>query len=108
MGEMAYFFQIADIAFMGGSLVPVGGHNLGPHFFNFSDITRQLVDKKACQIIHDETELATHVLQLLGSSEQRHTMGMAAFDVVAANQGALEKSLTAIDTVLARLPQRYA
>ncbi len=118
MGEMAYFFQIADIAFMGGSLVPVGGHNLlepaalakptliGPHFFNFSDITRQLVDKKACQVIHDETELATQVLQLLGSPDQRHTMGMAAFDVVAANQGALEKSVTAIDTVLATLPQR--
>ena len=75
-----------------GSLVPVGGHNLlepaalakptliGPHFFNFSDITRQLVDKKACQVIHDESELATHVLQLFSSPEQRHTMGMAAFD----------------------------
>jgi 3-deoxy-D-manno-octulosonic-acid transferase len=118
MGEMAYYFQIADVAFMGGSLVPVGGHNLlepaalakptliGPHFFNFSDITRQLVDKKACQVIPDETELATHVLQLLGSPEQQHTMGMAAFDVVAANQGALSKSVIAIKRILSQQPQR--
>lgn len=118
MGEMAYYFQIADIAFMGGSLVPVGGHNLlepaalakptliGPHFFNFSDITKQLVDKKACQIVGDEVELATQVLHWFAAPEQRQTSGMAAFDVVAANQGALAKSLTAIDSVLATLPQR--
>jgi 3-deoxy-D-manno-octulosonic-acid transferase len=118
MGEMAYFFQIADIAFMGGSLVPVGGHNLlepaalakptliGPHFFNFSDITKQLVAKKACQIVSSEIELATNVLRLFASPDQRQTMGMAAFDVVAANQGALEKSLIAIDRVLSALPQR--
>ncbi len=112
MGEMAYYFQIADLAFMGGSLVPVGGHNLlepaalakatliGPHFFNFSDITRQLVEKKACRLVHNENELATTVLELLSTKEECHKMGMQGFDVVAANQGALAKSLSEIEKVM--------
>jgi len=112
MGEMAYYFQIADVAFMGGSLVPVGGHNLlepaalakptliGPHFFNFSDITKQLTHKKACRVVLDADELATDTVQLLTSTELQHEMGMAAFDVVAANQGALSKSVIAIKRIL--------
>jgi 3-deoxy-D-manno-octulosonic-acid transferase len=118
MGEMAYYFQIADIAFMGGSLVAVGGHNLlepaalgkptliGPYFFNFNDITKQLTQKKACRIIQDVSELTQNIMQLLTSPELRHEMGMAAFDVVAANQGALKKSLTAISGILAKTAQR--
>ena len=112
MGEMAYYFQIADLAFMGGSLVPVGGHNLlepaalakptliGPHFFNFNDITRQLVEKKACYIIQNDDELARNVITLLRSEEQRLEMGMVGFDVVAANQGAIAKSLAAISKIV--------
>lgn len=114
MGEMAYYFQMADLAFMGGSLVPVGGHNLlepaalakptliGPHYFNFSDITRQLIAKQACQVIHNDDELAVTVQELLLSKEKQHQMGMAAFDVVAANQGALEKSLNALESILSQ------
>jgi 3-deoxy-D-manno-octulosonic-acid transferase len=114
MGEMAYYFQMADLAFMGGSLVPVGGHNLlepaalakptliGPHYFNFSDITRQLIAKQACQVIHNDDELATTVQELLLAKEKQHQMGMAAFDVVAANQGALEKSLNALESILSQ------
>ncbi|WP_024872155.1 lipid IV(A) 3-deoxy-D-manno-octulosonic acid transferase [Tolumonas lignilytica] len=114
MGEMAYYFQMADLAFMGGSLVPVGGHNLlepaalakptliGPHYFNFSDITRQLIAKQACQVIHNDDELAATVQELLLAKEKQHQMGMAAFDVVAANQGALEKSLNALESILSQ------
>ena len=97
---------------MGGSLVPVGGHNLlepaalakptliGPHFFNFNDITRQLVEKKACYIIQNDDELARNVITLLRSEEQRLEMGMVGFDVVAANQGAIAKSLAAISKIV--------
>lgn len=109
MGEMASYFQMADIAWMGGSFVPVGGHNLlepaalakptliGPHFYNFSDITRQLVTKQACHVVQDEHELATELLSLFRDDGLRQSMGMAGFDVVTANQGALEKSLKAIE-----------
>lgn len=104
MGEMPLLFQASDLAFMGGSLVPIGGHNLlepaslgkptliGPHYFNFQDVTRQLCDSKACVIVNDEQELADTVLELLQDEEKRQQMGMQAFDVVAANQGALLKT----------------
>ena len=112
MGEMAYYFQMADIAFMGGSFVAIGGHNLlepaalakptliGPHFFNFTDITNQLVDKRACFIVENYEALASRVIELLKNSELQHDMGMAGFDVVTANQGALAKSLKAIESLL--------
>ena len=110
MGEMALLFQAADVAFMGGSLVPVGGHNLlepaslgkptliGPHYFNFSDVTRQLSEKRGCHVVANADELAQELIQLLGDESRRQQMGMAAFDVVAANQGALVKTRQAIST----------
>lgn len=113
MGEMAYYFQMADIAFMGGSFVSVGGHNLlepaalakptliGPNFFNFTDITNQLVDKKACFIVENQEELAQQIMKLFSDHDLQHDMGMAGFDVVTANQGALEKSLKAVKSLLA-------
>ena len=108
MGEMPLLFQACDLAFMGGSLVPVGGHNLlepaslgkptliGLHYFNFTDVTRQLCDSKACIIAEDAQALGATVLELLQDEEKRQQMGMRAFDVVAANQGAQAKTLAAI------------
>ena len=109
MGEMPLLFQLSDLAFMGGSLVPVGGHNLlepaslgkptliGPHSFNFADVTRQLCDRKACLQVADAEELGEAICRLLADAEMRQQMGMAAFDVVEANQGAKAKTLDAID-----------
>lgn len=113
MGELPVLFQLCDLAFMGGSLVPVGGHNLlepaslgkpcliGPHYFNFGDITRQLLDRKGGLIVADAGELGEQVSALLGDEPRRQRMGMAAFDVVAANQGALARTLTALQPLLA-------
>lgn len=109
MGEMPLLFQTADVAFMGGSLVPVGGHNLlepaslgkptliGPHYFNFTDITRQLVDKGACQIIANHDELATQLNGLFADPERAQQMGTAGFDVVNANQGAQSRTIRALE-----------
>ena len=108
MGEMPLLFQAADVAFMGGSLVPIGGHNLlepaslgkptliGPHYFNFSDVTRQLSDQKGCLIIQNSDELAKRLLELLQDKQLQQKMGMKAFDVVHANQGAQRRTLQAI------------
>jgi 3-deoxy-D-manno-octulosonic-acid transferase len=115
MGEMPLLFQACDLAFMGGSLVPIGGHNLlepaslgkptliGPHYFNFQDVTRQLYDSKACVIVDDAQALAAIVLALLLDEEKRQQMGMRAFDVVAANQGAQVKTQRAIVRILKEL-----
>ncbi len=108
MGEMPLLLQASDVAFVGGSLVPIGGHNLlepaslgkptliGPHFFNFADVTRQLCDSKACEVVADADALAASLITLLQDEDKRQQMGMRAFDVVAANQGAQAKTLTAI------------
>ena len=112
MGEMPLLFQAADVAFMGGSLVPIGGHNLlepaslgkptliGPHYFNFNEVTRQLSEKKGCHVVSSSDELAQELIVLLTDETLRQQMGMAAFDVVAANQGALKKTQKAIISLL--------
>ena len=108
MGEMPLLLQACDVAFVGGSLVPIGGHNLlepaslgkptliGPHYFNFADVTRQLCDSKACDVVADADALAASLITLLQDEDKRQQMGMRAFDVVAANQGAQAKTLAAI------------
>ncbi len=112
MGELPALFQLAEVAFMGGSLVPVGGHNLlepaslgkpcliGPHYFNFADITRQLLERKASLVVTDAEMLGRTVSDLLDDEARRKQMGMAAFDVVAANQGALARTLAALHPLL--------
>ena len=112
MGEMPLLLQASDVAFVGGSLVPIGGHNLlepaslgkatltGPHYFNFADVTRQLCDSKACAVVADADALAASLITLLQDEEKRQQMGMRAFDVVAANQGALRKTTLAISSLL--------
>ena len=118
MGEMPLLLQACDVAFIGGSLVPIGGHNLlepaslgkptltGPHYFNFVDVTRQLCDSKACEVVADADTLATSLITLLQDEEKRQQMGMRAFDVVAANQGAQAKTLAEISRCCALKPRR--
>lgn len=107
MGEMLVLLGAADICFMGGSLVgnKVGGHNLlepaaiglptiiGPSFFNFTDITKQLCKASATTIINNSTELGNQVIYLLTNKEQQEQQGKAALKVVEENQGAITKTL---------------
>lgn len=112
MGELPLMLAAADVAFMGGSFVPVGGHNLlepaalgkpcliGPYYFNFSDITQQLVIGGGAIVVQDEDALAVQVLDLLQHPAVCQRMGAAAQHVVAANRGALQRTLHALETVL--------
>ena len=112
MGELPVMFAAADLAFVGGSLVPVGGHNLlepaalgraaltGPHHFNFSDITAQLCARGAVQEVADAAMLAQTVSTLLGDPGARDAMGEAGQAVVQANQGALARTMMALEGVL--------
>lgn len=96
----------ADLTFVGGSLVKVGGHNLlepaalgkpcltGPAYFNFSDITRQLVAQGGGLVVADEHELGNRVSALLADGGARRTMGEQARAVVLRNQGALARTLS--------------
>lgn len=106
MGELPLMMAAADLAFVGGSLVPVGGHNLlepaalgkpcltGPAFFNFSDITRQLVAQGGAAVVEDAAALGNSVSKLLGDASARRHMGEQARAVVLRNQGALARTLS--------------
>jgi 3-deoxy-D-manno-octulosonic-acid transferase len=112
LGELAEFYAAADVAFVGGSLVAIGGHNLlepaalglpvlsGPEQFNSPELARALRAQGALTIVHDAAELAGALTRLLADPQARATQGAAGRAAIAANRGALERLLSLID----RLP----
>jgi 3-deoxy-D-manno-octulosonic-acid transferase len=105
LGELLDFYAAADVAFVGGSLVPIGGHNLlepaalglpilaGPHNSNSAEAARQLVANGAAQIVQSPQDLGEKVATLFGEPDTRARMGAAGRDFVEANKGALTKLL---------------
>ncbi len=103
MGELKLFSIAADIAFVGGSLVPTGGHNVlepaaagvpvlfGPHMFNFSEIAELLLEKGAAIQVENETELAEEVINLFQHAEIRSELGEKGPRFVEENRGALKR-----------------
>ncbi len=112
LGELTEFYAAADLAFVGGSLVPVGGHNLlepaalglavlaGPHQFNSPDIARALSDCGALTTVSDANELALALERLLGDPELRARQGRNARAAVEANRGALADLLVVVETLV--------
>jgi len=111
MGELPAFFAAADAAFVGGSLVPVGGHNLleaaavgvpvavGPHVFNFAQITELMISEGAAVQVEDERALARSMWEWLGNAAIRARVGEQGRRVVRANQGALQRLLDLVEGV---------
>ncbi|MFU8820978.1 MAG: lipid IV(A) 3-deoxy-D-manno-octulosonic acid transferase [Gammaproteobacteria bacterium] len=105
LGELPMFYAAADVAFVGGSLVPIGGHNLlepaalgmpvisGPHNFNAQDIAALLQEAGGLQLVADAAELGAAVATLLGDPGLRQEYGARAREMVADSGGALEKLL---------------
>lgn len=105
MGELLLMFGASDLAFIGGSLVPNGGHNLvepaawglplvsGPSQFNFAEVSRLLLDRGALRLAADAPALAEALITLLENEAERQRMGKAAQAVADANRGALEATL---------------
>lgn len=112
LGELGRFYACADVAFVGGSLQPVGGHNLlepaavgvpiltGPHLHNFSDIARQLSAAGAMEIVDSPEVLGERLVDLLGSAGLRAQMGEAGRALVVDGRGALERTWQAISDSL--------
>ena len=103
MGELMILYGIADIAFVGGSLVETGGHNLlepavwrlpiisGPHLFNFAEVDKLMSAADALIKVGSENELAAKVDGLLSAPELSDRVGEAAFKVVEQNRGSMER-----------------
>ena len=112
MGELLFLYALADIAFVGGSLVANGGHNLlepaalgkpvlsGPHLFNFLEIAAQLRAAGALSEVADAAALAQRVAQLWREPEAAQAMRAAGQGVMQANQGALARLLAGLERLL--------
>ncbi|WP_422420685.1 lipid IV(A) 3-deoxy-D-manno-octulosonic acid transferase [Pseudomonas sp. GZD-222] len=112
MGELLFLYALADIAFVGGSLVPNGGHNLlepaalslpvisGPHLFNFLEIAAMLRDAGALQEVDDAQGLAAEIRRLIELPQDARRMGEAGRAVMKANQGALQRLLDGLGRLL--------
>ncbi|HLQ24559.1 MAG TPA: lipid IV(A) 3-deoxy-D-manno-octulosonic acid transferase [Acidiferrobacterales bacterium] len=108
MGELQLLFAAADVAFIGGSLVATGGHNLleasalgipvifGPHMFNFDEISRMALAHGAGRQVRNQIELSEAITAYLGDSNLRHNAGEAGKKMVEENRGALAKTLTSL------------
>ena len=103
MGELMMLYAAADVAFVAGSLQPVGGHNLlepaalgvpiltGPHNFNGEDVFRKMREAGAVRVVTDAETLAEALLALLADAGARRGMGEKGFAVVRENRGALDR-----------------
>lgn len=114
MGELMTFFGACDIAFVGGSLVANGGHNMiepaawgkptlsGLSVFNFAEVSRLLAEAGGLSLVEDAAALAESVIVLMKNPEQAQQMGLSAQQVAEANRGALERLLAVIDNSLSQ------
>ena len=108
MGELAACYAYADIAFVGGSLADVGGHNLleavrgdaavvmGPHLYNLDDLAQEFIAADAMQVVQSAEALTQTLAQLLHNPAERAAMARRARQVLQSNQGALERTLQLI------------
>ncbi|MCY3817886.1 MAG: lipid IV(A) 3-deoxy-D-manno-octulosonic acid transferase [Gammaproteobacteria bacterium] len=111
MGQLLYWYGVAQVAFLGGSLVPVGGHNpieaaihgtpmlMARHRFNFAEITEQF-EEAHCLGLVDAESLTGAVADLLDDPERRRSQGEAAREVVDANRGASEELLKRLEEII--------
>ncbi|MFC1689207.1 lipid IV(A) 3-deoxy-D-manno-octulosonic acid transferase [Pseudomonadota bacterium] len=112
MGELLLFYAACDVAFVGGSIDKIGGQNVlepaalgkpvivGPHTFNFKEITGLLIDQDAALQVNDATELEQAARRLFSDPELRDQMGRAGIELVKSGQGALARTLVVIENVL--------
>lgn len=115
MGELLLFYAAADLAFVGGSLMPIGGHNVlepallglpvlfGPHMFNFTEAAERLLEADAAWQINDATKLASVVNRLLADPELGRRAGERGRLVVEQHRGALQALLECIETSLGQV-----
>jgi len=116
LGELLLFYATADLAFVGGSLQPIGGHNVleaaalgvpclvGPHTFNFAEVTEHLIASGAALRVSGGAALGEAVVQLLIDADQRIAMAEAARALVERERGAVERTLSLVEAALPQAP----
>jgi 3-deoxy-D-manno-octulosonic-acid transferase len=114
IGELALVYQLATVAFVGGSLVPTGGHNIlepavygrpvvfGPSMSNFAEIAELFLTHGAAVQVRSERELEETLISLMGDSVRRAGLGAAARALVDATRGATDRTLEVVTGLLPR------
>ncbi|MEE8348027.1 MAG: 3-deoxy-D-manno-octulosonic acid transferase [Acidobacteriota bacterium] len=104
IGELAYLYQLADVVFVGGSLVNTGGHNIieaayfakpilfGPHMENFREVSSTFLQSYAALQVQSKEDLKAKVHDLLRDASSRRWLGRNARNVIRNNQGAVERT----------------
>ncbi|CAB3759784.1 lipid IV(A) 3-deoxy-D-manno-octulosonic acid transferase [Paraburkholderia solisilvae] len=112
MGELGAYYAASDVAFIGGSLLPLGGQNLieacavgvpvliGPHVFNFTQATADAVAAGAAIQVKDPADLARVLRELFGDRPRRTAMGAAASAFAARHRGATARTVDVLTTLL--------
>jgi 3-deoxy-D-manno-octulosonic-acid transferase len=112
IGELAQLYQIATAVFVGGSLVPAGGHNIlepaafgkpivfGPHMENFAEIADTFLRNAAAVQVRSDRDLEAAMVGLMTDPVRRARLGAAARALVEANRGAKDRTMQAIASVL--------
>jgi 3-deoxy-D-manno-octulosonic-acid transferase len=113
VGELAALFELAQVAFVGGSLVPTGGHNpieparfavpvlTGPHIRNFAAVYKRFFDVGAARVVRNESDLASALGQWLSDPATARRTGEAGRRLLEANAGATARTVTALERFLA-------
>lgn len=114
LGQLMKFYAAGDLAFVGGTLVPVGGHNLlepaavglpvlaGPHLENVKDVAGMLKDAGVLTPVTDADSVAAAAAWLLSNASTRHSIGEMARGKVMQNRGALDEAVELVKAQLAR------
>jgi 3-deoxy-D-manno-octulosonic-acid transferase len=114
IGELAQLYAIGTVVFVGGSFVPIGGHNVlepaahrkailfGPHMHNFHEIATALLEAGGARQVQSSDALSERVSALLQQPERRQMLGEAAYQVLRANQGAIARTVQLIEQVLSQ------
>ena len=109
MGELLVLLGASDVAFIGGSLEPVGGHNMlealavgtpaitGPHVFNFNVVAKLLTDLQVLETVCTPVGLGEAVLRLLKDEPHRKALAQQGLQVVAENRGAIDRLLAILE-----------
>jgi 3-deoxy-D-manno-octulosonic-acid transferase len=112
MGELARLYAAGTVVYIGGSLVPVGGHNVlepaahgrpvlfGPHMGNFAEMARLFLEQGAGLQVQDAAGLAAGAVRLLADPAEAARMGSAGRRIVATHRGAAQRTLALLEQVL--------
>ena len=112
MGEVPLFYAAANVAFVGGTLVPVGGHNLlepaalgkpvvtGPHLFNTQDIANMFENLGASITVNNADQLGETVADLFANPETAKDIGNRGLEILQRNRGSLDRLLTLLEPLI--------